>query len=80
MRVTTTGGMVVTLEDPSVANDSIAGATEFGPARMSTLDLRLLEVQRFDSMKTFGFVGLNLAIIVAVSCFFAKVQPHYASC
>ena len=66
-----------TLEDPSVNNDSIAGTTEFGPARMAGQDLRLLEVERFSFGKSFGFVAMNAAVIAAFMAVFISVQPHY---
>ena len=77
MRVTSTGGAVFTLEDPSIVNDSIAGGTEFGPARMDAQDFRTLEVRRFSVPKSLGFVTLNAAAIVGFIALFIKAQPHY---
>lgn len=77
MRVTSNGGAVFTLENPSMINDSIAGTTEFGPARMAGRDLRMLEVEHFSFVKSFGFVALNAGVIAAFMALFIKVQPHY---
>ncbi len=77
VRVTSNGGAVFTLENPSVINDSIAGTTDFGPARMAERDLRLVEVERFSFVKSFGLVALNAATIAAFMALFIKVQPHY---
>ena len=77
MRVTSTGGLVVTLENPRMSSDSIAGSTEFGPARMDARDLRLLEVRRLSVAKSVGFMTLNAGVIVGFIALFIKAQPHY---
>jgi hypothetical protein len=77
MRVTSNGGAVFTLENPSMINDSIAGTTEFGPARMAGQDLRLLEVERFNVPKSVGFVAMNALVVAGFIALIIKVQPHY---
>ena len=77
MRVTSNGGVVVTLEDPSMANDSISGTTEFGPVRMAARDLRLLEVQHVSVVKTVGFVAFQAAVMAGFVALFILVQPHF---
>ena len=77
MRVTSTGGFVVTLRNPSVINDSIAGSNEFGPVRMAARDLRLLEVERFSVARSLGFLTMNVVTIVGFVALFIKAQPHY---
>ena len=77
MRVTSTGGAVVTVQGPSLINDSITGSTEFGPVRMDRRDLRLLEVRRVSVLKSVGFATINAAVIAGFVALFIHVQPHY---
>lgn len=77
VRVTSTGGAVITVLYPRMVNDSIAGSTEFGPIRMDTEDLRLVEVQRVSLFKSLGFVTINAAVIAGFVALFIHVQPHY---
>ena len=80
VRVTSTGGAMFILQNPSMTVDSIVGSTEFGPVRMAARDFPLLEVHRFDLFKTLAVATLNVAAVVAIGCLFAQVQPHYAPC
>ena len=77
MRVTLAAGAVVTLRNPSLIDDSIAGSTEFGPARMAARDLQLIEAERFSFTKSLGFLTLNAATIAGFMALFIHVQPHY---
>lgn len=78
MRVTSRGGAVITLQNPSMINDSIDGSTEFGPVRLAARDLRLLEVERFSFLESFGFVTLNAAgVIAGFIAPFINVQTHF---
>lgn len=78
MRVTSRDGAVITLQNPSMINDSIDGSTEFGPVRLAARDLRLLEVERFSFLKSFGFVTLDAAgVIAGFIASFINVEPHF---
>lgn len=78
IRVTSTGGVTFTLENPSMDNDSIAGSTEVGPVRLAAKDFRLLELRRFSVMKTVGITTLYAGVIGAFVALFIKVAPHYS--
>ena len=62
VRVTLMDGETVTVEDPTVRNDSIVGATEVGVG-VASRDVRLLEVRRFSVGKTVGLV-LGIPVVV----------------
>ena len=68
---------MVTLQNPSMIDDSISGSTEFGPARMAARDLRLVEMERFSVTKSIGFLTLNAMTIAGFIALFIHVQPHY---
>ena len=61
VRVTLTNGETVTIENPTVRNDSIVALTGgvTGFVGVASRDVRLLEVQRSDSGKTIGAVVLT---------------------
>ncbi len=63
MRVTLATGGTVTVENPTVRNDSIVGDTGLGVA---SRDVGLLEVRSFSVTKTIGLV-LGTAVGVAAA-------------
>ncbi len=52
VRVTLVTGETVTIENPTVRNDSIVGATDASVAAVASRDVRLLEVRRSDPRGT----------------------------
>lgn len=56
VRVTLMNGETVTVESPTVRNDSIVGVTDLPAVGVATRDVRLLEVRRFDVGETLGLV------------------------
>jgi len=71
VRATLTNGEIYTLEDPTVRNDTIFGATDSGVASVAAEDVGLFEVSRFNAGETLwgisGLVTLVLIIIGVVS-------------
>ena len=68
MRVTLVTGETVTIENPTVRNDSIVGVTD-ASVGVASRDVGLLEVQRFSVGKTVGLVfgvAAGLAAVTAV--------------
>lgn len=65
VRVTKTGGDVVTIKDPIIRNDSIVSA-EVGLGTVgigvATADINALEVRRLNTGRTLAFVGVAVAI------------------
>ena len=68
VRVTLWGGARVTLENPSVRNDSIFGFTDAGVIGLPSEDLALLEVRRLSILRSIGFGYLTLAALFFVAC------------
>ena len=74
VRATLMNGETVTVENPSVRNDSIVGDTGLGVALR---DVRLLEVRRFHPGQTLG-LGVFLtgaALITSIIVFCAASDP-----
>ena len=75
VRVTLMDGETVTVEDPTMRNDSIVGATDAGRAltrrgvEVASRDVRLLEVRRFSVTKNV-VLGLGLAAFVSFAPYF----------
>ncbi len=61
VRVTLTNGAIMTVVDPVMRNDSIV-STEAGVGGVASRDVRLLEVRRFNALKTIGFVVVAVAV------------------
>ena len=69
VRVTVTGGEIITVRDPMMRNDSIVGATDAGVAGVASRDVRLFEVRRFSVAKTIGLgVLLNVLGGLVLGC------------
>ncbi len=83
VRVTLMNGDTVTVENATVRNDSIVGATDAGVAGVVSRDVRLFEVRRFSVGKTIGLgvllTGLAFGVFVAVLCA-ASGPDDYISC
>ena len=81
VRVTLMDYETVTIDDPTMRNDSIVGVTDAdGALRTSAVgvalrDVRLLEVQRFSPSRTVGVVVLTSAVLAA----FALFAPYFDS-
>ena len=56
VRVTLMNGETVTVESPTVRNDSIFGVTDLPAVGVATRDVRMLEVRRLDVGETLGLV------------------------
>ncbi len=69
VRATLTSGRTITVENPTMRNDSIVGATDTGVAGVASRDVRSLEVWRFSVGKTIGLVLGTAAAAAAVTVF-----------
>jgi hypothetical protein len=79
LRVTTTDGAVVEVDDPRVANDTLYGSTwttgaggkqSAGVITIPISDIRTVEVRKSDGTKTLLLVGGIVAVLIVgtVSC------------
>ena len=66
MRVTLTGGEVVTLQSPTMRSDSIIGVLGGGVVAVASGDVDLVEVRRFSIWKTIGLVYASTAVASAM--------------
>ena len=73
MRVTLMSGETVTVENPSVRNDSIVGATDGDVAELALGDIRLLEVRQLDS----GFLAAVVVIAAAALIIYCVDEPCF---
>ena len=64
VRVTLTSGDVVTVQSPTMRNDSIVGATDASVAAVASRDVGLFEVRRFSVGKTIGLGVLLMPLVV----------------
>ena len=76
-------GETVTVENATVRNDSIVGATDAGVAAVDSRDVSLFEVRRFSIENTIGLgvllTGLAFGVFVASYC--AAAPPDgFGSC
>lgn len=60
VRATLRSGARVTLESPTIRNDSIFGDTDAGAVGVASEDLGLLEVRRFSILRTIGLGYLTI--------------------
>ena len=67
VRATLTSGRTITVEDPTMRNDSIVGYTDAGVAAVASRDVRLLEVRGVDVGQTVGFVLTTAAVAFLVN-------------
>ena len=81
VRVTLMNGDTVTVENPTMRNDSIVGVTDSNVAVVASRDVGLFEVRRFSIGRTIGLGVLltGLALGVAIAAYCAGDSP-YASC
>ena len=68
VRVTLRSGVRVTLEDPTVRNDSILGVTDAGVVGVASEDLGLLEVRRISILRSIGLGYLASVGAVLIAC------------
>ena len=66
VRVTLTGGEVVTLQSPTMRSDSIIGVLGGAVVAVASGDVGLVEVRRFSIWKTIGFVYVSTAVASAM--------------
>ena len=64
VRATLSGGARVTLENPTMRNDSIFGVTDAGVVGVASEDLGLLEVRRTSILRS---IGLGFAVLAGVA-------------
>ena len=64
VRATLRSGTRVTLENPTMRNDSIFGVTDAGVVGVASQDLGLLEVQRLSILRTVGATWLLVSLAV----------------
>jgi len=63
VRLTLRIGATVTLENPTVRNDSIFGVTDFGLVGVASEDVGFLEVRQFSSTRTVLLSLLALSVL-----------------
>jgi len=72
VRITLRSGARVTLQNPTMSNDSIFGVTDAGAVGVASEDLGLLEVQRLHVLRSIGFGYLVLAgalgVVAYIGC------------
>ncbi len=66
VRVTLTGGEVVTLQSPTMRSDSIIGVLGGAVVAVASSDVGWVEVRRFSIWKTIGFVYVSTAVASAM--------------
>ncbi len=66
VRVTLTGGAVVTLQSPTMRSDSIIGVLGGAVVAVASSDVGWVEVRRFSIWKTIGFVYVSTAVASAM--------------
>ena len=66
VRLMLINGDTVTVENATLRNDSIVGATDAGAAAVASRDVRSVEVRSFSAGKTFGVVGLLAAVGIGI--------------
>jgi len=75
-------GDTVTVENATIRNDSIVGATDTGVVAVDSRDVRLFEVRGFSGGKTVGLVGVLGAL--AIGAYFVALcsggDSPYISC
>jgi hypothetical protein len=70
VRVTLTDGTELTVDDPTMRNDSITGVTEDRRVQIGVSDVSTVEVWQIDVMKNFS------VIVVASALFFVGVLMY----
>ena len=68
VRATLRSGEEVTLENPTVRNDSIFGVTDAGVVGVASEDLGLLEVRRVSILRSIGLGYLALILLISAAC------------
>ncbi len=68
VRATLRSGAKVTLENPTMRNDSIFGLTYAGVVGVASRDIGLLEVRKLSIWRTLGFGYLVFVFVVILAC------------
>ncbi len=68
VRATLRSGARVTLENPTMRNDSIFGLTYAGVVGVASRDIGLLEVRKLSIWRTLGFGYLVFVFVVILAC------------
>lgn len=68
VRATLRSGATVTLENPTMRNDSIFGVTDAGVVGVASRDIGLLEVRKISLWRSLGAGYLVFAFMVMVAC------------
>jgi len=77
IRITLADGSVRMIRSPQIVSDSIVGSTEFGLTRAAAMDLRTVEVRRFNVLRTAGLVAAHVGLVLGVSALVIYALPHY---
>lgn len=77
VRLTSRDGSRMDVRNPSFSNDSIVGFTDSGLVRAASSEVELLEVSRFNFLKTGIAVVTHAGIIVGFIAAVIRIQPHY---
>ena len=68
VRATLRSGAKVTLENPTMRNDSIFGLTYAGVVGVASRDIGLLEVRKLSIWRSIGFGYLVFVFVVILAC------------
>ena len=79
VRATLTNGETVTIENPTVRNDSIVGVTD-ASVGVASRDVRSLEVRRFSVTKTVGLVLGISAVLAAIAVVDFIIECERSGC
>jgi len=84
VRATLRSSARVTLENPTVRNDSIFGVTDAGVVGVASEDIGLLEVRRTGVLRSIGLgylIILGAAVVFAIGCsIFHQESDSHAHC
>ena len=72
VRVTLRSGARLTLENPTVRNDTIFGVTDAGVVGVALEDFGLLEVRQLSILRSIGLGYLTFAVVLIVGCSVAE--------
>ena len=73
VRATLRSGTRVTLENPTMRNDSIFGVTDAGVVGMASEDLGLFEVRRIHILRSIGLGYLTLYGSLVIGCIISQI-------
>ena len=76
VRATLRSGARLTLENPTMRNDSIFGVTDAGVVGVASQDLGLLEVQRLSILRSIGLGWLALGFLLQTAPASSEFRAH----